>query len=215
MTERNLPVVDAFVDLRSPYSYLVLQPARSLAQRSGVSFAWWPYITDFRSAYGGELEQRSSRDIAKLKYLYMDCRRLARRQGLTIRATTKLWDAELASQALLFAKSRNRLWEFCDPLLAAFWRREFDLESAPQLEAALTRAGLEAKDWREYLDANAQPDLAAALARAEQLGVFGAPTFVYEGELFWGGDRLDLLADALGRPGLPHRAQADQPASTM
>lgn len=65
-----------------------------------------------------EVEERSSRDIAKVKYLYMDCRRLAEKQNLTIRSTTKLSDAALGSQALLFAKSRNRLWEFCDPMLA-------------------------------------------------------------------------------------------------
>lgn len=197
MNEHNDQVVDAFVDLRSPYSYLALQPARALAQRSGVIFEWWPYLTDFRSAYGGEVEQRSSRDIAKLKYLYMDCRRLAKLQGVTVRATTKLWDASLASQAMLFAKSRDRLWEFCDPLLGAFWRREFDLESPAQLEAALVHAGLRASDWHAYLEVSAQRDLAAASERAERLGVFGAPSFVYRGELFWGGDRLDLLAASI------------------
>lgn len=194
-------VVDVFIDLRSPYSYLALAPARALAQRSGVHFEWWPYLTDFRSAYGGEIEQRSSREVAKLKYLYMDCRRLAKLQGLSIRATTKLWDAAPASQALLFAKSHGKLWEFCEPLLAAFWRREFDLESPAQLEAALMAAGLDSRDWRDCLQTTAQQDLQAAMRRADTLGVFGAPTFVYRDELFWGGDRLDLLADRLkGQP---------------
>jgi 2-hydroxychromene-2-carboxylate isomerase len=197
MTQHKSDVVDGFIDLRSPYSYLALQPARELAERTGVKFDWWPVSTDFRSAYGGEVEQRSPRDVAKLKYLYMDCRRLAKLQGLTIRATTKLWDANLSSQAMLFAKSRNRLWEFCDPLLAAFWRREFDLESPKQIKDALVGAGLEARDWHEYLKVNAQEDLSAAFEQAELLGVFGAPTFVYQNELFWGGDRLDLLAVAL------------------
>ncbi|MGY2488853.1 DsbA family protein [Cupriavidus sp. CP313] len=213
MNEPDTAVVDSFIDLRSPYSYLVLQPARALAKRSGVRFDWWPVITDFRSAYGGEVEQRSSRDVAKLKYLYMDCRRLARRQGLTIRATTKLWDAGLASQAMLFAKSRNCLWEFCDPLLAAFWRREFDLESLPCLDEAITNAGLEVRDWHAYLEARAQHDFTAALERAEQLGVFGAPTFVYKDELFWGGDRLALLAEALCQPVLRPGADADYATS--
>ena len=197
MNDHSEQVVDAFVDLRSPYTYLALQPARTLAQQSGVAFEWWPFITDFRSAYGGEVEQRSSRDVAKLKYLYMDCRRLAARQGLTIRSTTKLWDATLASQALLFARSRQRIWEFCDPLLAAFWRRNFDLESPAQIEAALANAGLETREWREYRETRAVPDMTEATERAEALGVFGAPTFVYRGELFWGGDRMDLLADTL------------------
>ncbi|HMO46269.1 MAG TPA: DsbA family protein [Rubrivivax sp.] len=189
--------VEAFVDLRSPYSYLALRPARQLAQRSGFHFEWWPYLTDFRSAYGGEVEQRSSRDIAKLKYLYMDCRRLARQQGLTIRATTKLWDATLGSQAMLFAKSKGRMWAFCDPVLQAFWRREFDLESAPAVEAALVHAGLSPTEWHAYRNDRADADLQAAAAHAEDLGVFGAPTFVYRGELFWGSDRIELLATAI------------------
>jgi len=199
MSESSPEPVDVFIDLRSPYSYLALRPARELAQRSGVRFEWWPYITDFQSAYGGEVEQRSPRDVAKLKYLYMDCRRLAKLQGLTIRATTKLFDATLASQAMLFAKSNGLLWAFCDPLLEAFWRREFDLESPAALEAALTRAGLVPAEWRDYRDVRAERDLESATLRAQELGVFGAPTFVYRGELFWGGDRMDLLVSALPR----------------
>jgi 2-hydroxychromene-2-carboxylate isomerase len=197
MTERTMDRVQVFIDLRSPYSYLALRPARELAQRMGVDFDWWPYLTDFRSAYGGEIEQRAPRDVAKLKYLYMDCRRLAKLQGLTIRATTKLWDATLASQAVLFAKSRGRMWEFCDPVLQAFWRREFDLESVLALEAALTQAGLSVSEWQVYRNLQAQSDLDAAVALATDLGVFGAPTFVFRGEMYWGGDRLGLFEDAL------------------
>ena len=197
MSEHDAPTVDAFIDLRSPYSYLALKPARQLAAQRGVRFDWWPFITDFRSAYGGEVEERTQRDIAKVKYLYMDCRRLAKLQGLTIRATTKLWDATLGSQAMLFARSRDRLWEFCDPMLAAFWRREFDLESPAAIGAALAAAGLDLTDWQTWRETRGQADLAAAQARAESLGVFGAPTFVYRVELFWGSDRVDLLAATL------------------
>lgn len=197
MHEHDEQAVDAFIDLCSPYSYLALKPARLLAERSGCRFDWWPFITDFRAAYGGEVEARSSRDMAKVRYLYMDCRRLATRQGLTIRATTKLWDATLGSQAMLFAKSRDRLWEFCDPMLTAFWRREFDLESHAEIETALASAGLGVQDWRNWLSTCASAELAAALARAEALGVFGAPSFIYRGELFWGSDRVDLLAATL------------------
>ena len=162
-----------------------------------MRFDWWPYITDFRSAYGGAVDQRTSRDVAKVKYLYMDCRRLAKKQGLIIRATTKLWDPTLGCKAMLFAKAHDRLWTFLDPLLVAFWQREFDLESPVQIELALHSAGLDVTAWRAYLAANAEAELAGALARAESLGVFGAPTFVHRGELFWGSDRIDLLAESL------------------
>lgn len=197
MTLIRPDAVEAFIDLRSPYSYLALRPARELAQRTGLHFEWWPYLTDFRSAYGGEVAQRSNRDVAKLKYLYMDCRRLAKQQGLTIRATTKLWDARLSSQAMLFAKAKGRMWAFCDPVLGAFWRREFDLESAVAVEAALVQAGLSAAEWQAYRKDRADEELHAAEVHAEDLGVFGAPTFTFRGELFWGGDRMELLASTI------------------
>ena len=202
-SQARTKTVDAFIDLRSPYSYLAIQPARELARRRGVTLDWWPFITDFQSAYGGEVEERSPRDVAKLKYLYMDCRRLAQAQGLTIRATTKLWDATLASQAMLFAKAHGRLWEFCGPLLAAFWRREFDLASDAELSRALAAAGLDTGEWQTWRGLQAEGELASVLARAEQIGVFGAPTFVWQGELFWGGDRLPLLDDVLGQAPQP------------
>jgi 2-hydroxychromene-2-carboxylate isomerase len=197
MDKPSTRVVDAFIDLRSPYSYLAIGPARALARQRGAHVNWWPFITDFRAAYGGEVEQRSARDVAKVKYLYMDCRRLAELQGLVIRSTTKLWDASLGSQAFLLAKSKNRLWEFLEPMLAAFWRREFDLESPESLQTALAAAGIAASEWRSYLTDRGEPELQAALSHGDRMGVFGAPTFVCDGELFWGGDRLNMLDDKL------------------
>tara|TARA_R110002094_G_scaffold207268_2_gene177654 strand:- start:4972 stop:5580 length:609 start_codon:yes stop_codon:yes gene_type:complete len=193
-TKANNSVL-AFIDLRSPYSYLALGPALEFEAQSGVTIEWWPFLTDFRSAYGGEVEERTVRDVLKLKYLYMDCRRLAASQGLTIKSTTKLWDAELVSKAMLFAKANDRLWEFLNPTLSSFWRREFDMESNDAVEEKLVGAGMTTAGWREYRDNEADRQLNVTLEWAEELGVFGAPTFVYRGEIFWGGDRLAMLSE--------------------
>ena len=40
---------------------------------------------------------------------------------------------------------------------------------------------------------------------AEAAGVFGVPTFVFEGELFWGGDRIGLLRERLDEKGVARR----------
>ena len=39
-------------------------------------------------------------------------------------------------------------------------------------------------------------------AEAETSGVFGVPTFVFDGELFWGGDRIGLLRERLDEKGV-------------
>ena len=82
-------------------------------------------------------------------------------------------------------------------MLAAFWRREFDLESQQHVDIAVAGAGLNLSDWHAYLEGQSKTDLTAAIEHAELLGVFGAPTFIYKDEMFWGGDRLNLLAAAL------------------
>jgi len=40
---------------------------------------------------------------------------------------------------------------------------------------------------------------------AEASGVFGVPTFVFDQELFWGGDRIDLLRERLDEKGVARR----------
>jgi 2-hydroxychromene-2-carboxylate isomerase len=77
--------------------------------------------------------------------------------------------------------------------LEAFWRREFDLESLETIDGAIEKAGMDVMKWHAYLETNGHVDLEEALKFAESSGVFGAPTFVYQDELFWGADRLDLL----------------------
>lgn len=40
---------------------------------------------------------------------------------------------------------------------------------------------------------------------AETSGVFGVPTFIFDGELFWGGDRIGLMRERLDEKGVKRR----------
>jgi len=67
------------------------------------------------------------------------------------------------------------------------------------------------------IEAGAPPGFAAFLAgdggaehdrlrtEAEASGVFGVPTFAFDGELFWGGDRIGLLRERLDEKGVRRR----------
>ena len=76
---------------------------------------------------------------------------------------------------------RSAIWPIAPTLLQI--AREQGADGAALLDAAETPA------VRQEYDANTQ-------AAIDQ-GVFGMPTFVIEGELFWGQDRLDFVARAL------------------
>jgi 2-hydroxychromene-2-carboxylate isomerase len=80
-------------------------------------------------------------------------------------------------------------------LLRAVWVDERNIADHPTLAAIADEIGM---DGRALLaateDAAVQAEYQANTDEAMARGVFGAPTYVFDGELFWGQDRLDMLA---------------------
>jgi 2-hydroxychromene-2-carboxylate isomerase len=79
-------------------------------------------------------------------------------------------------------------------LLRAVWVEERDIADHPTLEAIANENGMDGKALlaateREDVQAEYQSNTDEAMG----LGVFGAPTYVFDGELFWGQDRLQML----------------------
>jgi len=158
---------------------------------------WLPFATDLQGAYGGEVAERSERDWRKVRYLYMDARRLANRQGLLVRGPQKIYDPATAHIGLLFAKAHGILAAYHTAVSDRFWRRELDIEDRGAIAAIIAESGGDAVAFGRYLTGAGQQDYVATVAAAEQRGVFGVPTFVLDGELFWGTDRIWLLRERL------------------
>jgi 2-hydroxychromene-2-carboxylate isomerase len=57
------------------------------------------------------------------------------------------------------------------------------------------------KEFEAYVHGPARAEHDRIIDEAETLGVFGVPTMVFNGELFWGGDRIDLLIERIKNPG--------------
>ncbi|MDP3521777.1 MAG: 2-hydroxychromene-2-carboxylate isomerase [Hydrogenophaga sp.] len=83
-------------------------------------------------------------------------------------------------------------------VLAACWAQDRDIANPATLAALLQECGLPA----ERLAQSQTPDVAATCQAHTQAaidgGVFGAPSYVLDGEIFWGQDRLDFLQHQLG-----------------
>ena len=85
-------------------------------------------------------------------------------------------------------------------VLRAVWAEDRDIADPPTLAAVIAGRGLDAgalmaraarSDVAEARDADTEAAIAA--------GVFGAPSYVVDGEIFWGQDRLDFLERRLAR----------------
>jgi 2-hydroxychromene-2-carboxylate isomerase len=198
------PVVTFYFDVRSPYSYLAWAPVFALPDEFAVSVEALPYTVALADAFGTP-ETRDAREVRKIKYMYMDVRRFANERGLTIRGTVKIWDTRIAHAAYLYARQSGRERELYERLLPKFWNREFDIENVDKFGALLGEVGAKPDGFRAYLDGNADAELMAIVRDADGKGLFGVPTCIFDGELFWGADRVDWLKLRLTRAGLSRR----------
>lgn len=195
MTKQEITLADAltvYLDYKSPYAYLALQPARDMARELGVSIQWLPYSLKIEN-FLGEVDTRNPHQWRRVKYSYMDARRLANERGLVVRGPKKLFDSTISHTGMLFAADAGRdvLEAYHDIVFESFFKRELDIEDVAQVTAALNRAGAPAKDFEAFLAGPGAERLDRTLKDAEdRLGVFGVPTFVVGADIYWGGDRM-------------------------
>ena len=188
-----------YYDYKSPFSYLAFEPALALELTHDVELRFIPHEVDVRSVYGGDLEQRPQRDWFKVRYLYADARRLANERGLIICGPQKIFDSRLALLSGLYARQKSRFREYSGRVFQRFFRRELDLENRDALGAMLSEVGLDPDEFRRFVETEGQDELRASNEEADKDGVFGVPTLIVGGEMFWGYDRLEWIIKKLDR----------------
>jgi 2-hydroxychromene-2-carboxylate isomerase len=193
-------VITVYSDYKSPYACLAKDAVYALEADTGVTVVWLPYILDIPQYLGSARvdadgtvleEDRNPHQWRRVRYSYMDCRRQARKQGLTIRGTRKIWDSTLAGAGMLFAQrvGEATFRRYHDRVFERFWRRELDIESIPAIEAVLREAGADTSGCPDWVAAG-RTEVAEIGREAEAIGVFGVPSFILDGELFWGREHL-------------------------
>jgi 2-hydroxychromene-2-carboxylate isomerase len=190
-----------YIDYKSPYAYLAKDLAYDLERDFPVRLDWLPYVLDIPSFLGSArvddtgqvLEaERSAHQWRRVRYSYMDCRRQARKRGLMIRGPQKIWDSSLAAIGMVYAKRQGRavLRRYHDMTFERFWKRELDIEDPAVVGAVLAEAGADTAGFPAYLGGEGWQEVERICRNAEAIGVFGVPSFVLDGELFWGREHL-------------------------
>jgi 2-hydroxychromene-2-carboxylate isomerase len=132
----------------------------------------------------------------------MDARRLANRVGLTVLGPKKIFDSSIASIALLYAKDQPGFDQFVDRTFEGFFKRQLDVEQVEQVTRTLDEAGIDSAGFAAYLAGPGRQLHDRQRIETEESGVFGVPSLVIEGEIFWGGDRIELARERLSAMGL-------------
>lgn len=184
----------------SPFTYLAIGPTYELERSHRVSVRFIPYGVNIRRVYGNL--DKPEVDRRKVRYLYLDARRIAKERGLTIYPPGKIFSCRFAFYGGLFAGKRGQFRPYSDRVFERFWKQDLDVEDPAAIDAVLGEVGLDASEFRRYVESDARGDLDRCFAEADSDQVFGVPTFIVDGEMFWGEDRIDWVVKKLDAMGL-------------
>jgi len=191
MPER--PLVKAYFDYKSPYAYLAFEPALKLIPEYGIELRWMPYLLRIKGK--GE---RSVYSEWKVRYSYQDARRLAnRRGGFLIRGPRKVYDSTASLLGGLYAAEHDAFVTYSREAFARFFEHRLEIDDMEDVTALIQELGFDGHAFAEFATTRGAKLLGDAIKSGEEDHVFGVPTFVFEGEQFWGGDRIWLLKERL------------------
>ncbi len=183
-----------FFAAMSPYSWFAAERIDGLLPEA----RWEPVFAGglFRSAgrKSWGLDERREENIE-------ECERRASEHGLGPISWPEPWptnDVHVA-RAMTYAGSRGLLREYALGAMRAAFREGADLERREVLLAVASAVGIPAADLEAALeDPDVKAQLRARTDGAHELGVIGVPTMAVGGQLFWGDDRLEEAARAVG-----------------
>ncbi len=190
--------VDYYVSLNSPWTYLGSKRFEAIAQKHGADVTIWP--VDFGSVFavsgGLPLPKRAPQRQA---YRMMELKRWRDHLGVKTTLEPKFFPANEvpAAKCVIALREQGRMADaikLAHAVLAALWTEEKNTGDPATLQAIIAGCGLDAA---AVIKASATPGIAEKretyTKQAIERGVFGAPSFVIDGEIFWGQDRLDFV----------------------
>ena len=196
-------VVEYFFVPHSPWTYLGHARFRAIAKAAGATIEPRPFDLGkvFPVSGGLPLPKRAPQRQA---YRLVELRRFKEHLGLPLVIQPRFFpvDADLATRLIVAVQAGDgpeRALDLAGAMLRAVWAEERDLADPATLAALLVETGLPATRLAEADAAEARATLDANTRRAIDAGVFGAPSYVIDGEIFWGQDRLEFVQRRLAR----------------
>ena len=187
------PTIEFWFEFASNYSYLSVMRIETAAWERGVKIVWRPFLL---GPIFKELGWNTSPFVLqKLKgdYVWKDMVRECRKYSLPWRQPSQFPRLGLlALRVALLGAEQPWMGAYCQRIMQLNFVEDRELESVELVAGVLMDLGLPVQE----IIAEAQSDankrhLRAQTDLARVKGIFGAPTFFVNGEMFWGNDRLD------------------------
>jgi 2-hydroxychromene-2-carboxylate isomerase len=201
--------IDYYFSLISPWAYIGHKFFLDIARRHNASVVYKPVLLNEVFSQTGGLPL-AKRHPARQAYRTVDLQRWRERRKLSFHLWPKHWpyDSDLANRAVIaIVLAGDDPAQFVQRVFGGVWEHEENFNEAVVLAGALRDAGFDAKTMIASADSAGIKDIYEQNRQeALKIGVFGSPSYVLNGEIFWGQDRLDLLDDALASGRAPFAA---------
>jgi len=196
--------VDYYLAPQSPWTYLGHERFVRIARAAGATVQLRPIdlARVFPVSGGLPLGQRAPQRQA---YRLVELRRFSEALGVPLNLHPRHFPVAGDPAARLIvavdrADGTDAALRLAGAVLAAVWVQERDIADPATLSALLAEQGLPAERLVVSQQPVAQAAVDAHTQAAIDAGVFGAPSYVIDGEIFWGQDRLDFLERRLRAP---------------
>jgi 2-hydroxychromene-2-carboxylate isomerase len=196
--------VEYYFSVASPWAYLGGARFMDIASRHGASVKTYPMeLARIFAASGGT--PFGERAPQRQHYRQLELARWSRRLDIPITLLPRYYpvDRRPASCLLIAAREAGMpVLDLSQRVLRAIWLEEKNIADWTTLAGLCADAGL---DGKALVDTARSPALArqydADTDQAIARNVFGSPSYIVDGELFWGQDRLDFVEERLAAPG--------------
>lgn len=184
-----------FWDFTSPYAYIGAHLIDAVAAKHGRSVDWRPVsIGHLWKA----IPDRTPFPKIKMDYMMHDWTRSAQLAGLPIVTTPDPFPTDAKLPRLLFyrlkAQDPQNAIAFAKAAFTQYWGEGRDIARPEHLTGILSRIGIaESEIAAAAEDAAARQQVLDATSEAIEKKAFGTPTFIIDGEMFWGSDRIDHI----------------------
>lgn len=200
--------IDYYFTFASPWAYIGHAPFMDIVRRHELRVNYKPVLLGRVFAETGGLPL-AKRHPVRQRYRLVDLQRWRDKRALSFNIHPKHWpfDATLADHFAIAIDTAGKDPDaFLRRTFSAIWEEERNLGDPLVIAEIAEAVGLDSTSLLEIAQGSAAEAIYALNQEsAVASDVFGSPSYVLNGEVFWGQDRLELLDDALtsGRP--PYR----------
>ena len=186
--------IDFWFSIGSTYTYLSVNRLADVSKKENIKFNWYPFSVRKIMMDMDNIPFTPPSKKIKSDYMWRDIERRAKFYGFyaNVPAPYPLKEFDLANQLAILGMNEGWGVKYVTLTYKKWFQEGKEPAIEPNLSEVLNELNLNKDEViKNSNSANIKDQYLQNTENAYKAGVFGSPTFIYKGEVFWGDDRLE------------------------